>query len=164
MLSNSKENTHLLQHGDKTVILAGTAHVSRQSAEFVTDLIEEENPDTVCVELCQSRHQSLRNKEQWRQMDIFKVVKKKQAFLLLMNLLLTAFQKKIAEKFGVIPGQDMVNALDAAEKTGARIELADREIRTTLARTWKAIGLWGKIKLLFQLLISIGGADEIEEE
>src|SRR6056297_1266021 len=70
-----------------------------------------ENPDTVCVELCQSRHQSLRNKEQWRQMDIFKVVKKKQAFLLLMNLLLTAFQKKIAEKFGVIPGQDMVNAL-----------------------------------------------------
>ncbi|MFP4446940.1 MAG: TraB/GumN family protein, partial [Desulfosudaceae bacterium] len=105
MLRNSNQNRVELTSGDKTVVLAGTAHVSRESAEFVTRLIEEEQPDTVCVELCQSRYHSLRHKDQWRQMDIFKVVKEKQAFLLLMNLLLASFQKRIAEKFGVVPGQ-----------------------------------------------------------
>ncbi|MFO8047579.1 MAG: TraB family protein, partial [Desulfosudaceae bacterium] len=95
---------------------------------------------------------------------IFKVIKEKQTFLLLMNLLLASFQKRIAEKFGVTPGQDMINALAAAEKTGAEVVLADRELRTTLARTWKAISLWGKFKLMFQSLFSIMGADEISEE
>ncbi|MFO8049717.1 MAG: TraB domain-containing protein, partial [Desulfosudaceae bacterium] len=128
MLSNSNQNRHVLTYGDKTVILAGTAHVSKESSEFVTRLIEEEQPDTVCVELCQSRYKSLRNKDQWRDMDIFKVIKEKQTFLLLMNLLLASFQKRIAQKFGVIPGQDMINALAAAEKTGAEVVLADREL------------------------------------
>ncbi len=164
MLRNSNQNRVELTSGDKTVVLAGTAHVSRESAEFVTRLIEEEQPDTVCVELCQSRYHSLRHKDQWRQMDIFKVVKEKQAFLLLMNLLLASFQKRIAEKFGVVPGQDMISALEAAEKTGAEVVLADRELRTTLARTWRSMSLWAKFKLMFQAAFSILGAEEITEE
>lgn len=97
-------------------------------------------------------------------MDIFKVVKEKKAFLLLANLLLASFQKKIADQFGIKPGEDMISAITAAENTGARVHLADREIRITLARVWKAIGFFSKIKLLFQLLISLGGADDITEE
>lgn len=149
---------------DKDVLIVGTAHVSRESAELVTRLITEKRPDTVCVELCQPRYQALRDKNKWREMDIFQVIKEKKAFLLLANLLLAAFQKKIAEQFNIQPGADMVAAIDAAENIGAEIYLADREIRTTLARAWNALGWWGKIKLLFQTMISISGADEIEEE
>lgn len=145
-------------------VLAGTAHVSRQSADMVTALIADEAPDTVCVELCEQRYQAIRDKNKWREMDIFKVIKEKKAFLLLANLLLASFQKKIADKFGVQPGQDMLAALAAADKNGAGIHLVDREIRTTLARAWNAIGLWGKFKLLFQMMVSIVGANEIEEE
>lgn len=163
-MDNSDSNLHRLRVDDKEIILAGTAHVSRQSAELVTQLIAEQKPDTVCVELCRPRFEAIRNRESWRQMDIVKIVREKKAFLLLANLLLAAFQKKIAEKFGIAPGQDMISAIDAAEQVGAHIHLVDREIRVTLARAWRSMGFWGKIKLLVQLLGSLLGADEVSEE
>lgn len=164
MIGNSNQEPEILTVGDKTVLLVGTAHVSKKSAEFVSEIIAEKQPDTVCVELCQPRYDSVRDQNKWREMDIFKVVKEKKAFLLLANLLLASFQKKIADQFGIKPGEDMIRAIAAAEKTGAQIHLADREIRITLARVWKAIGFFSKIKLLFQLLLSISGADDITEE
>ena len=96
-------------------------------------------------------------------MDIFKVIKEKKAFLLLSNLLLASFQKKIAKKFDITPGQEMLAAIESAEAVGAQIHLADRDIRTTLSRTWRSMGLWGKCKLLFQLISSVGDIDEITE-
>lgn len=162
-LSNN-ENIHLLYHQGKEIILLGTAHVSRESVQLVSRVIMEEKPDTVCVELCQSRYQAIRQKDRWLEMDIIKVIKEKKAFLLLSNLLLAAFQKKIANKFDIKPGEEMITAIETAETLGANIQLADRDIRTTLSRTWRAMGLWGKFKLLFQLLLSLGKIDEITEE
>jgi len=153
-----------LEVDGRQIVLLGTAHVSKESAEMAESLIAEEKPDTVCVELCASRYQSIRNSEQWRQMDIVKVVKEKKAFLLLANMLLTAFQKRIGEKLGVRPGEEMIRALDAAENAGADICLADRDITVTLSRTWRSTGWWNKIKLFFQLLLSMGGIDDIDEQ
>lgn len=164
MIGNSNQNVDVLTVEDKTVFLVGTAHVSKKSAEFVSDLIDEKMPDTVSVELCQPRYEAIKDQNKWRDMDIFKVVKEKKAFFLLANLLLASFQKKIADQFGIKPGQDMISAITAADRTGAQVHLADREIRITLSRVWKAIGFFSRIKLLFQLLVSIIGADEITEE
>ena len=155
---------HHLELGDKKFILVGTAHVSRESAQQVGQLIMEERPDTVCVELCQSRYQSMRHKERWQETDIIKVIKEKKSFLLLSNLLLASFQKRIAKKLDINPGAEMIKAIETAEAVGAKIHLADRDIRTTLARTWRAMGLWSKIKLMFQLILSLGEVEEIKEE
>jgi len=57
----------------------------------------------------------------------------------------------------------MIQAMDSAEAVGAAVHLADRDIRITLSRTWKGLGLWGKVKLIFQLLLSLGEVDEISE-
>ncbi len=166
MANNEKrtEGVTRLELDGRQIVLVGTAHVSRQSAELAESVIAEEKPDTVCVELCASRYQSIRNSEQWRQMDIVKVVKEKKAFLLLANMLLTAFQKRIGEKLGVRPGEEMIRALDAAENAGADICLADRDITVTLSRTWRSTGWWNKIKLFFQLLLSMGGIEDIDEQ
>ena len=158
------EALHYLEYDEKTVILVGTAHVSRESAQQVRDTIEQEVPDTVCVELCQSRYQSISQKERWQQTDIIKVIREKQSFLLLSNLLLASFQKRIAKQFDINPGAEMIEAIKAAEEVGAAIHLADRDIRTTLSRTWRALGLWSKIKLLFQLVMSLGEVGDIKEE
>jgi pheromone shutdown-related protein TraB len=155
---------HHLQLGDKEVILVGTAHVSRESAQQVEQIIREEKPDTVCIELCQSRYQSMRQKERWQETDIVRVIKEKKSFLLLSNLLLASFQKRIAKKFDIKPGAEMIKAIETAEEVGAAIHLADRDIRTTLARTWRAMGLWSKIKLMFQMILSLGEVEEIKEE
>jgi pheromone shutdown-related protein TraB len=116
------------------------------------------------VELCKSRHQAIRQKERWQNTNIVKVIKEKKAFLLLSNLMLASFQKRIAQKLDVVPGQEMITALDSAEAVGAATHLADREIRVTLSRTWRKMGFWDKMKLFFQLLMSMGGVDEISEE
>lgn len=93
---NNNEAVHRLNFEDKEIILLGTAHISKESVELVSSVIEEEKPDCVCVELCQSRYQAISQKDKWQKMDIIKVIKDKKAFLLLSNLLLASFQKRIA--------------------------------------------------------------------
>ncbi|MGD9825804.1 TraB/GumN family protein [Desulfobacter sp.] len=154
---------HVLDRDGKQIILIGTAHVSRHSAQLVSDTIESEQPDTVCVELCNNRLAAIRDKDRWQNMDIIKIIKEKKALMLFMNLLLASFQKKIADKFGIKPGQEMINAIAAAEKTGAVIIPADREIQTTLSRIWRGMGFWEKTKLVFSIALSFGQSDEIEE-
>ncbi len=158
------ENIHRLTFDDKEIILIGTAHVSKESIDLVDSVIKEERPDTVCIELCDSRYQSMTKKHQWQDMDLIKVIKEKKAFLLLSNLMLAHFQKKIGEKLGIKPGEEMMRAIQAAEAVDARIHLADRDIRTTLSRTWRLMGFWTKIKLMAQFLVSSGEADKIEKE
>lgn len=162
-MANNHNLTHL-KFNEKEFILVGTAHVSKESARLAKSVIEEEKPDTVCVELCQSRFQAIRQKDRWQDTDIIKVIKEKNSFLLLSNLLLASFQKRIAKQFDVKPGEEMITAITTAESTGAQIHLADRDIRTTLSRTWRVMGFWSKIKLVFQLILSLGQLDEIKEE
>ena len=157
-------NTHQLSFKDKKITLIGTAHVSMESAELVDRIIEEEMPETVCVELCQSRYQSITQKDKWQDTDLLKVIKEKKAFLLLSNLMLAYFQKKIGNKLGIKPGEEILHAIKAAEKVNADIHLADRDIRTTLSRTWRLMGLWTKVKLMARLVLSAGEMDTIEKE
>jgi len=163
-MTDNSNMAHHLKVDDREIIILGTAHVSKESADLVKTVIEEEKPDTVCVELCESRFQSIRQKSKWQNMDIVKVIKEKKAFLLLSNLLLASFQKRIAEKFDIKPGAEMIQAIESGEAIDARIHLADRDIRVTLSRTWRVMGLWAKLKILFQMLISFGEMDDITEE
>jgi pheromone shutdown-related protein TraB len=161
---SKNEDIHQLTFEDKQIILIGTAHVSRESAELVEQVIAEEKPDTVCVELCESRYKAIIDKEQWQNTDLIKVIREKRAFLLLLNLVLAYFQKKIGKKLGISPGEEMIRAVRKAEEVGASISLADRDIRITLSRVWRLMGLWTKMKLFFQLLVSEEELNNITEE
>lgn len=162
MINN--DNIHRLSFEDKEITVIGTAHVSMESADLVEHVIEEERPDTVSVELCQSRYQSIIQKNQWQNTNLLKVIKEKKAFLLLSNLMLAYFQKKIGKKLGIKPGEEIMRAVQTAKKVDALIYLADRDIRITLTRIWRFMGLWTKIKLLIQFVTSAGSMDEIKEE
>jgi pheromone shutdown-related protein TraB len=157
-------NRHRLLFEDKEITLVGTAHVSRESADLVAQVIEEEKPETVCIELCESRYQSLTKKKKWQNTDLLKVIREKKAFLLLSNLMLAYFQKKIGKKLGIKPGEEVLRAIAAAQTIGAHVHLVDRDIRTTLSRMWRAMGFWRKIKVLAQLITSAGQIDAIKEE
>jgi len=159
---NNHDPVQRLAIEDKEVLLIGTAHVSQHSVDLVRQIIIDEKPDTVCVELCESRYQALRQQDRWQDMDIVKVIKQKKAFLLLSNLILAAFQKRIAAKLDIRPGQEMIQAIESAESIGAQVYLADRDVRITLARTWRQMSWWGRIKLIFQLIMSFGDVDQID--
>lgn len=160
----AEENITRLNIDGKEIILIGTAHVSRKSAEQVKAVIEAERPDVVCVELDEQRYQAIRDEDRWKKMDIFQVIKEKKATLLLLNLVISSFQKRMAKQFGIKPGQEMIQGIESAEQIGAKLVLADRNIQTTFARIWHNIGFMGKVNLMLQLIVSIFQNDTITED
>ncbi|WP_098441867.1 TraB/GumN family protein [Bacillus sp. es.034] len=163
MTENEKNITRIHMDG-KEFILIGTAHVSRQSAEQVKEVIEAERPDTVCVELDEPRYQSIVEGDKWRDTDIFQVIKDKKATLLLMNLAIGSFQRRMAKQFGIKPGQEMIQGIESAKEINAELVLADRNIQVTFSRIWNSVGFSGKAKLLTQIIYSIFSTDTITEE
>lgn len=158
------DNITRLEINEKEIILIGTAHVSKQSAEQVKEVIEKERPDAVCIELDKQRYQSITEGNKWEEMDIFKVIKEKKATLLLMNLAISSFQKRMAKQFGINAGQEMIQGIESAKETGAELVLADRDIQITFSRIWGNIGFKGKAMLLSQVIYSIFSKETITEE
>jgi len=158
------EDIHYIEQGGKTLYLIGTAHVSPASVRLVEETIAREQPDTVCIELCASRYTAMNQQDAWQQMDIAKVIREKRASLLLMQLLMASFQKRLAEKFSIQPGEEMLRAAALAEQQGAQLVLADREIRVTLLRAWRSMGFIAKWRLLTQVILSLFSTDKITAE
>jgi pheromone shutdown-related protein TraB len=159
------EDVQRLTLGDREYVLVGTAHVSRESAELVREVIRREQPDHVCVELDEQRYQALSQKTRWENLDLRQLIRRKQLATLLMNLLLASYQKKIGEKLGVMPGTELLEAVRAAEEAGIPHSLSDRNVRTTMLRAWRSMSLWQRAKLFAGLLAgTFGGADISEEE
>jgi pheromone shutdown-related protein TraB len=157
-------NVHEILLDEKQILLIGTAHISQSSVDEVNDVIEQEKPDTVCIELCASRHQAMMDKDQWKNMDIFKVVREGKSFLLFANLIMTAFQKRLGSQLGVKPGAEMLAAAQASERVNAELVLADRDVKVTLQRTWRGMPFWARMKVLSQLLASLFIREEISKE
>ena len=157
-------NVHEITFEEKQILLIGTAHISQSSVDEVDYIINQEKPDTVCIELCPSRHQTMLEKNQWKKMDIFKVVREGKSFLLFANLIMTAFQKRLGSQLGVKPGAEMLEAANAAERVNAALVLADRDVKITLQRTWRGMPFWERMKVLGQLLASLFVREEISKE
>jgi len=161
--SESDTITRINQNG-KEIIIIGTAHVSSDSVVEVREVIDRESPDRICIEIDESRFESLMNPTSWENMDIVKVIKEKKGFLLLANLVLASFQKKIGSEFGVKPGQEMMQAVQIAKDKDVPFSLCDREIQVTLRRAWAKSGLWNKMKLISSLIASAFTNEEVSEK
>ena len=76
-----------LQVGDREFILVGTAHISKASVEEVREVIQREEPDRVCIEIDETRYNSLIKKQHWQSLNIGQVLRERKGFLLLLELL-----------------------------------------------------------------------------
>ncbi len=123
------------------VTLVGTAHVSKLSVEMVEEHIASGDYDCIAVELCAPRLENITNQAWWKNLDIYQVFKKKKAGLLLINLALTAYQKRIADRVGVEAGKEMIRAVELAREKDLRLEVIDRDISTTLHRCNRSLFL-----------------------
>tara|TARA_B100000945_G_scaffold316786_1_gene318361 strand:+ start:861 stop:2021 length:1161 start_codon:yes stop_codon:yes gene_type:complete len=157
-------NVHEILIDGKKILLIGTAHISQSSVDEVNNVLNQVKPDTVCIELCPSRYQAMLAKDQWKNMDIFKVIREGKSFLLFANLIMTAFQRRLGSRLGVKPGSEMFEAANVAKKLNSELVLADRDIKITLQRTWRGMEFLGKIKVLGHLLASLLVREEISKE
>lgn len=157
-------DVHFLRHGDREIILVGTAHISQESVELARTVIDQMRPDCVCLELDDKRYQALTQREQWQSLDLKAVIRNKQLSTLVISLFMASYQKKLGNKLGVTPGAELLAADQAAKDRQIPVSLCDRDIRITLRRAWKSTSLWKKGYLVTSLLAGIFDDTEISEE
>lgn len=145
------------------IIIVGTAHVSEKSVQEVVSKIEETRPDIVAVELCPARYRALIGQEVEKEIKISELLSGGKLFFFLVQLFLAYIQRKIGEEMGVKPGSEMLAAIQAAKRSGARVALVDRDIGITIQRFWSAMGFFDKIRLVGSLIpAALGWGDEEE--
>lgn len=145
------KSIRIIENEGKTYYLLGTAHVSAKSVEEVSAVIDEVNPDSVCIELCQKRYENIKNRDQWKKTDIFTIIKQKKVLLLMVNLIMSSFYRKLGKELDIIPGAEMMKGAEEAEKRGINLVLADRNIDITLKRIWSGLSFWQKMKCVSNL-------------
>ena len=149
---------------DREIVLLGTAHVSRESVEEVRQVIAEEKPDRVCVELDEGRYTAMNAGSSWQNLNIGKVIRQGKGFLLLANLVLSSFQRRLGKDLGVKPGEEMLAAVQVSQEMGIAYSLCDRNIQITLRRAWSRTRLWGKMKMLAAMLASVFSNEKLTSE
>jgi len=157
-------NTVTITLGAREFKLIGTAHVSRESIEEVKNIIYEEKPDMVCVELDQGRYNSITQNDNWEKLNLSKVFREGKGFLLIANLVLASFQRRLGNELGVKPGEEMKTAILVAKEMNIPHSLCDREVHTSLRRAWARCGFFSKAKLLASLLASAFTTEKLSEQ
>jgi pheromone shutdown-related protein TraB len=148
----------------KQIFLVGTAHVSRESVELVENTIRQTKPDAVAVELCKQRSEAILNEKKWEATEIEDVMKSGRTSLFLAQVLVANYQRRIGDRLGVKPGEEMVAALRAAKEVGARAEFVDRDIKVTLRRAAGRMTFREKAKILFDVVYGIIEGEEVDKE
>ncbi|MBV5317357.1 MAG: TraB/GumN family protein [Desulfobulbaceae bacterium] len=158
------DDVAIISLDEKIILLVGTAHISQNSTDLVKCVIDQERPDSVCIELDEKRYAALSKQQNWENLDLKQVVRKKQLATLIVNLILAAYQKKLGVQLGVMPGTELLTAAQTAERLGIPVVLCDRDVRVTLRRAWHATSFLKKGYLVVTLLASLFDKTELDEE
>jgi pheromone shutdown-related protein TraB len=113
------------------VILVPTSHVATQSLRAVRKTIEDKRPDCVAVELDINRYYAMKNEKAASAMEIIKAF---GIINFLVYTLMKDLQKSLGEKTGIIPGSEMVGAVDIASENKIKVAFIDRDISLTFMR------------------------------
>ena len=144
--------------------LLGTAHVSRASVAAVRHLIETESFDAIAIELCDSRFKALSDREAFRNLDLWQVIREGKAGMVAANLALSAYQRRLAEQFGIEPGAEMKAAADLAAQHDTKLWLIDREISVTLKRAYRSVRWTDRLGIVSGLIASLFERGNVSEE
>ena len=145
-----------------------TAHISDKSIENVREIIYNNRPEIVAIELDIGRFQSLLDQENGverkQEFDLKKMLKASNLTVTLVSSFLASMQKKMGEEVGVKPGSEMLEAYHMAKEVNADVALIDRNIQVTLKRTIKGMSLKEKLSFGWELLKSFVSGEEAEED
>jgi pheromone shutdown-related protein TraB len=161
-ISSVEPNVDLITLPDKRIYLVGTAHVSQESAALVERTIRTFQPQSVAIELCEPRYQSLKNPDRWKNTDLVAILRQGKAYVLMAQLMLASFQKRLGDQLNMKPGAEMLRAAEVGESVGAAIVLADRNVTTTLKRTWAALGFWSMLKVMGAMVTGLFSEQKID--
>lgn len=152
-----------ITHNNKTIHIISTAHVSKESVIEVKEAIETIKPDVVCIELDRGRANALTNPSE-KEIDIKQIIKNKKVASFLMNLILSNYQKQIADDLDTEVGGEMKQAITSAKEFNIPIRYIDRDVKITMNRIWGQFGAYQKANLALTLFSSLTDSETISEE
>ncbi len=123
------------------IILVPTSHVAEESIRKIKEVIEKTKPDCVAVELDHTRYHALKSGNTGSSM------KGLGPATYLIFLLLKKIQSKIGDIVGIVPGSDMLTAVDFAKEKNIPAYFIDKDIGETLAE-FKKLGFGEKLSLI----------------
>lgn len=97
-------------------------------------------------------------------MDIKKVLKEGKGFLLVANMALASFQKRMGNQTDSAPGEEILGAARIAKEREIPYSLCDRDIQITFKRAWRLSNLWNKAKLIATIISAVFSNEEISKE
>jgi pheromone shutdown-related protein TraB len=130
----------------------------------VTELATSGGFDAIAVELCPARLEALTRKRQWEDLDLYRIIRERKAGLVIANLALAGYQRRIAEQFGIEPGAELKAAALAAQERGLPLQLVDRDLAVTLKRSYRSVPWYKRLYLTTGLLLSSVSSEELDEE
>jgi len=122
----------------KNLIIIGTSHIAKQSVDEVKELIEQEKPEIIALELDHRRLSALLNKNTGTKVgikNIFKIGIKGYFFVKIGGWA----EKKLGKIVGVAPGTEMLTAYELAKQKKIKVFLIDQDIEVTLKRFSKSL-------------------------
>ncbi|MCD6477921.1 MAG: TraB/GumN family protein [Candidatus Aenigmarchaeota archaeon] len=126
------------------IILLGTSHIAPESIRRIKNVIENENPDCVAVELDPVRYYTLKSKNFSRPPGIF-------------LRFLAWLQRELGKMTGVFPGEEMLKAIEISNENRIPTFLIDQDFSIT-ARDIKKVSFSEKFKLVvFTLFAGLHG-------
>lgn len=123
------------------ITLIGTGHVFDLRRRLQREVMGR-GPDVVCLELDPGRLQALLTKQKGG--DVPAAYK-----------LLAEFQGRIASEEGIVPGDEMLAAFEAARAANVPVELIDVDAQAAFKRLWAEMGLWEKARFLGSAAVSM---------
>lgn len=135
------------------ITIVPTSHVAGESLERVKKAIEEKEPDCVAVELDIGRYRYF---SQGRETGHVEIMKKLGVTAFLLYWVMKKIQDHFSRKTGILPGTEMVGAVDIARRKGISVAFIDRPIERTLMKM-KDMPLGEKLGMLKLLLLGMLG-------
>ena len=123
------------------ITIIGTGHVFNLS-QALLKVFDEKQPDILCVELDKQRYNALMVKQTDPQK--YKEHSKNLPFL---YRILARFQEKIAEQYGVTPGEEMLTTIKYAQSHQIPLAFIDMNAQSLFARLLKSMSISEKIRL-----------------
>jgi len=134
---------HHTPTGTTMITLIGTGHVFDLTAPLLT-LLEEKNPDVVCVELDHQRYQALLQ----RQAAPDQPTGPPDNSLPFIYRLLARFQENMAHQYGVQAGSEMLTAINYSASHQIPLEFIDTNAQQLFTTMWRTMPMREKLKLL----------------
>jgi len=138
--------------GESKIVVIGTGHVFKRSIMEVKTTISKEKPDIVCVELDVERYKALID---GKRASFIELVRARGLKTAIFGSVLSAIQNEVGEDYGVMPGTDMLTAIECARKERSRVFFIDRNVNITVNRLVNEMTFWEKIKTMAGAFLSL---------